>query len=262
MVLQRPSDHEPNVFLNDDIPHFPGIDTQRHSEESGSELTGSEEDASGDLSEDGEPEASEPSEEWVPSEEESSECSTASAIRTKPGLASSAKTREKNEASVVPGRVSLAKVVHGKENDRPKPIASRRSDCRKPIAVKLEPEDENPLMNAVEMESADISVSAAKAKNIRGTNKTVGKQRCVKMEMIEDTMVIPNKAARDAAVAAAGDGAVYVPEGGEVDVLKKKKRKMLGRAAVVTEEQMLELAREKDVGSHGSPSKLKRAGRT
>ncbi|KAF8499449.1 P-loop containing nucleoside triphosphate hydrolase protein [Gautieria morchelliformis] len=54
----------------------------------------------------------------------------------------------------------------------------------------------------------------------------------------DSTIIIPNKHARKAALMHAGQGAEYVPRPGGNDDIPKKKKRTLGRKAVVTEEEI------------------------
>ncbi|KZT61075.1 kinesin-domain-containing protein [Calocera cornea HHB12733] len=253
-------DDEPNVFLDQDVQGQIAMHNQRNVEDSQSEPTESDEDEDPDDSiKDVEHRASDISGEWIPSGEESSASSLSLPPRMQPGRRSSCKPRAKSNAAAVRGKLATDAAstdYAGKENERPKANPDLRRSETVSVHVKEEP------CNGVVLVHVPVEKTSSKSRPVpkpttraRGWKKSVDE---VKLEEIEATMIIPNKAARKAAVAAAGEGAVYVPGEGEVDASKKKKRKMLGKAAVVTEEQMLEMAREKGSESQRSPSKLKR----
>lgn len=54
----------------------------------------------------------------------------------------------------------------------------------------------------------------------------------------DSVIIIPNKQARKVAMAQAGPNAVYGPRPGEVDDLPKKKKRILGKKTIVTEEEI------------------------
>ncbi|KZT65576.1 kinesin-domain-containing protein [Daedalea quercina L-15889] len=89
----------------------------------------------------------------------------------------------------------------------------------------------------------DVKAGRAKARKVSETDtKLAGLQQCLDELKLQDkprdsTVVIPDKKARKAAVAHGGQGAEYVPQGGEVDTMKKKKRQ-LGKNRVVTDDEI------------------------
>lgn len=75
---------------------------------------------------------------------------------------------------------------------------------------------------------ADVKAGRAQAK-VRKVSETdaklVGLQQSLdELSLRDSTAVIPDKKARKAAVAHASEDAEYVPQAGEVDTMKKKKR--------------------------------------
>ncbi|KAH9919106.1 P-loop containing nucleoside triphosphate hydrolase protein [Fomitopsis serialis] len=92
----------------------------------------------------------------------------------------------------------------------------------------------------------DVKAGRAKARKVSDTDlRLQDKPR-------DSTTVIPDKKARNAAVAHGGQGAAYVPQEGEVDTMKKKSGKQLGKNRVVTDDEMaaiiLGTSQEADTG--------------
>ncbi|KAF9243827.1 kinesin-domain-containing protein [Melanogaster broomeanus] len=81
-------------------------------------------------------------------------------------------------------------------------------------------------------------------------------------EADDSVVILPNRRVRQATVELKGPGVEYVPGKGEVDTVKKKKRK-LGKKIVVTEEQVEEVvgAMEERTLRGGSKKNIRRMGR-
>ncbi|KZO94993.1 kinesin-domain-containing protein [Calocera viscosa TUFC12733] len=219
-------DQDSNAFLDHELQGCLSVHDQVNDGDSRSGSTASDEDeAADDPIDDVEKEASEVSEEWIPSDDGSCASSISLPARTKAGRRSSAKPIARSIVPVVSGTApveDLATVPMGKENERPEANGGIRLSTRKSIHVKAEPKDESRLDNSALTKLPNKPMAATKPKAVsRSWKKSVDH---VKLEEIDATMVIPNKAARETAAAAAGAGTVYVPGEGEVDVSKKKKR--------------------------------------
>ncbi|TFY67741.1 hypothetical protein EVJ58_g1421 [Rhodofomes roseus] len=89
----------------------------------------------------------------------------------------------------------------------------------------------------------DVKAGRVKARKVSDTDtKLANLQQSLDEMKLQDkprdsTAVIPDKKARKAAVAHGGEDAEYVPQEGEVDTMKKKKRQ-LGKNRVVTDDDM------------------------
>jgi len=87
----------------------------------------------------------------------------------------------------------------------------------------------------------------SKTKSLKGGDIRVKEERASVDELFgegwtdnaeDSTIIIPNKQARKAALAHAGEDAEYVPRPGEVDDAPKKKKRTLGKKTVVTEDEI------------------------
>lgn len=95
-------------------------------------------------------------------------------------------------------------------------------------ASKAKKVPQHPIETFSPIFEADVKAGRVQAKARKASEtdaKLAGLQQSLdELSLRDSTTVIPDKKARKAAVAHAGEDAEYVPQAGEVDTMKKKKR--------------------------------------